>query len=169
MLRLDAELNKDIIIELKKPLGKLYQDFEDAIDEIKSSKFLISVGDATFANLLEYELYPNLAIIDNLIQRKNYNHDVIHTENILKANNPAGTITDDLWETIGKALELCDNGECYVIDVAGEEDLAVLPCILMASEDTTILYGQPNEGLVLLKVSDMKNKAQKLINGFIEE
>ncbi|WP_407415731.1 GTP-dependent dephospho-CoA kinase family protein [Methanobrevibacter sp.] len=169
MLRLDAELNKDIIIELKKPLGKLYPDFEDAIDEIKSSKFLISVGDATFANLLEYELYPNLAIIDNLIQRKNYNHDVIHTENILKANNPAGTITDDLWETIGKALELCGNGECYVIDVAGEEDLAVLPCILMASEDTTILYGQPNEGLVVLNVSDTIDKAQTLIDAFIEE
>ena len=53
MLRLDAELNKDIIIELKKPLGKLYPDFEDAIDEIKSSEFLISVGDATLIILLE--------------------------------------------------------------------------------------------------------------------
>ena len=169
MLRLDAELNKDIIIELKKPLGKLYLDFEDAIDEIKSSEFLISVGDATFANLIEHELYPNLAIIDNLVQRQNYNHDVIHTENILKANNPAGTITDDLWETIDKALQLCNNGECYLIDVAGEEDLAVLPCILMASENTTILYGQPNEGLVILKVSDTIKKAQTLIDAFIEE
>ena len=169
MLRLDAELNKDVIAELKKPLGKLYPDFEDAIDEIKSSKFLISVGDATFSNLIKYELYPNLAIIDNLIQRKNYDHDVIHTENILNANNPAGTITDDLWETIGNALKLCDNGECYVIDVDGEEDLAVLPCILMASEDTTILYGQPNEGLVILKVSDTIKKAQTLIDAFIEE
>ena len=169
MLRLDAELNKDVIAELKKPLGKLYPDFEDAIDEIKSSKFLISVGDATFSNLIKYELYPNMAIIDNLIQRKNYDHDVIHTENILKANNPAGTITDDLWETIGKALQLCDNGECYVIDVAGEEDLAVLPCILMARKDATILYGQPNEGLVILKVSDTIDKAQTLIDAFIEE
>lgn len=169
MLRLDAELNKDIIIELKKPLGELYPDFEDAIDVIKSSKFLISVGDATFSNLIKYEIYPNLAIIDNLIQRKNYDHEVIHTENILKANNPAGYITDDLWETIGRALRLCDNGECYVIDVAGEEDLAVLPCILMASEDTTILYGQPNEGLVVLNVSDTIEKAQTLIDAFIEE
>lgn len=84
-------------------------------------------------------------------------------------DNPAGTITDDLWETISKALELSNNGECYVIEVKGEEDLAVLPCILMANPETTILYGQPNEGLVLLKVSDMKNKAQKLIDGFIEE
>ena len=39
----------------------------------------------------------------------------------------------------------------------------------MANPETTILYGQPNEGLVLLKVSDMKIKAQKLIDGFIEE
>ena len=169
MLHLDAELNKDIIAELKVPLGKLYPDFEDAIDEIISSEFLISVGDATFNNLTKYELYPNIGIIDNLIQRKNYNHDVIRADHILKANNPAGTITDDLWETIEQALELSNNGECYVIEVAGEEDLAVLPCILMANPETTILYGQPNEGLVLLKVSDTINKAQKLIDGFIKE
>ena len=85
MLRLDAELNKDTISKLKKPLGKLYPDFEDAIEEIKSSEFLISVGDATFNNLTKYELYPDIGIIDNLIQRKNHNHEVIKAENILKA------------------------------------------------------------------------------------
>ena len=169
VLRLDAELNKDLIAELKKPLGKLYPDFEDAVDEIESCEFLISVGDATFENLTKHELYPNIGIIDNLIQRKNHTHDIIRADHILKADNPAGCLTDDLWETIGKALELSDSGECYVIDVAGEEDLAVLPCILMANPDTTILYGQPNEGLVLLKACDVKDKAQKLIDGFIKE
>ena len=168
MLHLDAELNKDIMAELKKPLGELYPDFEDAIDEIKSSRFLISVGDATFANLTKYELYPNIGIIDNLIQRKNHTHEVIRADHILKAENPAGYITDDLWETIGEALRLSNTGECYVIEVAGEEDLAVLPCILMADSETTILYGQPNEGLVLLKVRDLTDKAQKLIDGFTE-
>ena len=39
----------------------------------------------------------------------------------------------------------------------------------MANPETVILYGQPNEGLVLLKAGDLVNKAQKLINGFIEE
>ena len=169
MLRLDAELNKDIIANLKKPLGELYPNFEDAIDVIKSSEFLISVGDATFKNLTDNELYPNIGIIDNLIQRKNHTHEIIRANHILKANNPPGTITDDLWETIGQALELSNNGECYVIEVAGEEDLAVLPCILMANPETTILYGQPNEGLVVLKAGDLKNKAKKLINGFIKE
>ena len=169
MLRLDPVLNKDIIIELKKPLGQLYPDFEDAIDEIKSSEFLISVGDATFNNLTKYELYPNIGIIDNLIQRKNHTHEIIYADHILKAENPAGYITDDLWETIGQALELSNTGECYVIEVAGEEDLAVLPCIIMADPETIILYGQPNEGLVLLKAGDLVNKAKKLINGFIKE
>ena len=169
MLSLDAELNKDIIIELKKPLGKLYPNFEDAIDGIKSSSFLISVGDATFNNLTKYELYPNIGIIDNLIQRKNHAHEKIYAEHILKVNNPAGCITDDLWETIDEALELSDNGKCYVIEVEGEEDLAVLPCILMSHPDTTILYGQPNEGLVVLRAGDLKDKAQILIDGFIEK
>ena len=79
VLQLDAE-NKDLIAELKKPFGELYPDFEDAIEEIKSSEFLISVGDATFANLTKYELYPNIGIIDNLIQRKNHAHDVIRAD-----------------------------------------------------------------------------------------
>ena len=169
MLHLDSELNKDIIIELKKPLGKLYPNFEDAIDEIKSCEFLISVGDATFANLTKYDLYPNIGIIDNLIQRKNHTHEIIRANHILKADNPAGYITDDLWETIEQALELSNNGECYVIEVKGEEDLAVLPCILMSNSETIILYGQPNEGLVLLKAGDLKDKAQILIDGFIKE
>ena len=169
MLRLDAELNKDTISKLKKPLGKLYPNFEDAISEIKSSKFLISVGDATFNNLAKYKLYPDIGIIDNFIQRKSHTHKVIKAENILKAKNPAGTITDDLWETIGQAMELSGDGNCHVIEVDGEEDLAVLPCILMASDEATVLYGQPNEGLVLLKVYDAKDHAQNLIDTFIKE
>ena len=156
-------------MELKKPLGKLYPNFEDAIPEIKSSEFLISVGDATLSNLIEYELFPDIAIIDNLIQRKNHRHNDFYTENILKVNNPAGTITDDLWETIGKAIELSNTDDYYIIEVAGEEDLAVLPCILTASPNTIILYGQPNEGLVVLKVSDMKIKAQNMIDAFVKE
>ena len=83
MLRLDTELNEDIILELKKPLGKLYPNFEDAIDEIKDSEFLISVGDATFGNLTKYNLYPNIGIIDNLIQRKNHTHEFICADQIL--------------------------------------------------------------------------------------
>lgn len=169
MYRLDAELNRDTIDELKKPLGKLFSNFEDAIPEITSSPFLISVGDATFNNLINNNILPNVGIIDNLIKRKNHVWDHLPMENILNVKNSAGTITDDLCKCIKEAILLAEDGEDQLIIVDGEEDLAVLPCILIAPEDTIILYGQPNEGLVLLNASDFKEKAYNLINNFIKE
>ncbi len=169
MYHLDPQLSKEIISELKKPLGKLYPDFEDAIDTISSAQFLISVGDETFKNLITNDIIPNVGIIDNLIQRKNHTHNVLKIENILKAKNPAGTISKNLWETIEESIKLAEEGDNQLIIVDGEEDLAVLPCILLAPSNTVVLYGQPNEGLVVLNVRDCITKAKKLLNGFIKE
>lgn len=156
--------------EFKKPLGELYADFEDAIPMIKEAGFLISVGDQTLKNLIDNDLYPNLGIIDNRIQRKDHNHDIIRTENILNADNPAGTITENLWETIEQAISLTlKDSEKRIIEVKGEEDLAVIPCLLVAPEDAVVLYGQPNEGLVLVNVCDGKEKALRLMNFFTKE
>ena len=158
-------LNNNMISEFKKPLGKLYPNFEDAIPDIKKAEFLISVGDQTTKNLIDNDLTPNLGIIDNRIQRKNHTHDIIQENNILEAENPPGTITDDLWETIESAINsIKKDGVKRQIIVKGEEDLAVLPCILIAPEDTIILYGQPNEGLVYVKASDVKSKAKELMS-----
>ena len=164
------KLDENSIDEFKKPLGKLYADFEDAIPLIKEAQFLISVGDQTTKNLLDNDLIPDLGIIDNRIQRKDHNHDIIPTENILNADNPAGTITENLWETIEEAIALTlEDGENRIIVVKGEEDLAVLPCLLVAPQDAVVLYGQPNEGLVFVEVSDGKDKAAKLMTYFNEE
>ena len=141
-------LDENSIDEFKAPLGKLYADFEDAIPKIKEASFLISVGDQTTKNLVDNDLIPDLVIIDNRIQRKDHNHDIIRTENILEADNPAGTITENL---------------------KGEEDLAVLPCLLVAPENAVVLYGQPNEGLVFVNVFEGKDKATKLMTYLIEE
>ena len=162
------KLDENLRSEFKRPLGKLYSRFEDAINDIKMAKFLISVGDATTKNLVENELYPNISIIDNLIQRKNHDHEIIYTENILRAKNPPGTITDELWETIEIAINNSIHGKNQLIIVDGEEDLAVLPCILIAPDESVVLYGQPNEGLVFVDVNSVKNKADELIKIFKE-
>ena len=163
------KLNEDLIGEFKKPLGELYADFEDAIPMIKEADFLISVGDQTTKNLLDNDLVPDLGIIDNSIQRKDHDYDIIRTENILNADNPAGTITENLWETIEQAISLTlEDSENRIIVVKGEEDLAVLPCLLIAPEDAVILYGQPNEGVVFVNVSEGKDKATKLMTYFIK-
>ena len=162
-------LDENSIDEFKKPLGKLYVEFEDAIPMIKEASFLISVGDQTTKNLLDNDLVPDLGIIDNRIQRKDHDYDIIRTENILKADNPAGTITENLWETIEQAISLTlEDKENRLIVVKGEEDLAVLPCLLIAPEDAVILYGQPNEGLVFVNVYEAKDKATELMTYFNE-
>ena len=163
-------LDENSIDEFKAPLGKLYADFEDAIPKIKEASFLISVGDQTTKNLVDNDLIPDLVIIDNRIQRKDHNHDIIRTENILEADNPAGTITENLWETIDEAISLTlKDSENRIIVVKGEEDLAVLPGLLSAPEDAVVLYGQPNEGLVFVNVFEGKDKATKLMTYLIEE
>ena len=163
------KLDESKINEFKEPFGPLYPDFKDAIPAIKSANFLISVGDETTKNLVENDIIPDLAIIDNRIQRKDHNHDIIRVDNILNAVNPAGTLTSNLWETIESAINsTIEDEENRIIVVEGEEDLAVLPCLLMAPEDGVILYGQPNEGLVFVNVMDAKDLAIKLLTYFNE-
>ena len=51
------------------------------------------------------------------------------------------------------------------IVVTGEEDLLVLPVCVHAPQNAIVLYGQPNEGLVIVKVTqEIRNKTQQLLN-----
>jgi hypothetical protein len=61
-------------------------------------------------------------------------------------------ISKDLWDKIHEGLE----EEGSLILVKGEEDLAVLPCIIEADWDSVVLYGQPDEGIVYVKVTEEK-------------
>ena len=57
------KLDENLIDEFKKPLGKLYPEFEDAIPMIKEANFLISVGDQTTKNLVDKTIVFNVKII----------------------------------------------------------------------------------------------------------
>ena len=51
------------------------------------------------------------------------------------------------------------------LTVNGEEDLLVLPVCIHAPENSVILYGQPNKGLVLVQITtEIRNKAQALLD-----
>lgn len=160
-------LRKDERHKLKEPLGDLFPNFDDVIDYLDKDDFIISVGDVTTRNLIDSGLHPNLGIIDNFIQRKESDTNLNYDTTVLKCLNPAGTLTDSLWETIEKVLDSNNSGN-YLIVVEGEEDLAVLPCILMCPKEAKILYGQPNEGVVLVNAKTMISKAEELLNIFEE-
>jgi uncharacterized protein (UPF0218 family) len=50
------------------------------------------------------------------------------------------------------------------LSVNGEEDLLVIPVCIHAPENAIVLYGQPNEGLVIVKITpEIRSKTQTLL------
>ncbi len=158
-------LNQKSRSEFKKPIGVLYSSFDDAKEFVESKypdELLISVGDVTTQNLQKAGLIPHLGIIDNVVERKPATYDVVYDNVTLNVKNPPGVITDELQEAIHKAFQLVKTGFRVLILVDGEEDLAAIPCALMAPSGSLILYGQPGEGLVVCEVDKVINKVKKL-------
>jgi uncharacterized protein (UPF0218 family) len=158
-------LRKEWRSKFKKPLGDIYPSLDDAEDLIKSkypNELLISVGDVTTRKLQKAGFIPNLGIIDNLVERKPADNDVIYDNVTLNAENPAGFITEELWNAVKQGFQLVRTGYRVIILVKGEEDLAVIPSVLMAPSGSLVLYGQPGEGLVVCEVDKVITKVKEL-------
>ncbi len=70
---------------------------------------------------------------------------------VLRARNPAGTLTLELVEALAAAA----SHRRAAVLVDGEEDMAVLPLILLMPRGSLIIYGQPFLGVVSLEVDDL--------------
>lgn len=153
-VRRDLSLKPACRIRLKRPLGKLVSD-EAKIKGLLEGREIMTVGDHCTRNLLEWEFFPRLSIVDYKIQRKEVEIDYRGFKTVLKLKNPPAAICKESWETISEALK----EDKVLVEVDGEEDLLVLVVILLAPEGVLVCYGQPNEGLVLVEV-DKSTKAR---------
>jgi len=161
-----VHLPENLRAELKRPLGILLKNIdatkENILKNIPSSSFIISVGDATTEKLIKYEIVPSLQIVDGLEKRAKRELPAASVKTPLSCSNPAAEITSDSIDTIKKALQ---SPTPVRITVMGEEDLLVLPVCVFAPENSVVLYGQPNEGLVIVKVSpQIRNKAHSIMD-----
>ncbi len=152
--------------QLKIPLGILLpigQDDKRNIQKyLSDDSFIITVGDRTTEKMIDFDLIPSLQIIDGL--EKRIKRDIIKLGNAfeLKIDNPAAEITLESIEIIKKAFTM---NSPIRLTVNGEEDLLVLPVCIHAPENSVILYGQPNKGLVLVQITtEIRNKAQALLD-----
>lgn len=152
--------------QLKIPLGILLPDDDAKKDTIQKhlpeNCYIITVGDRTSEKMVDFGLTPSLQIIDG--QEKRVKRDTPKNIDIvtnLTCDNPPAEITPQSIDIIKKAF----NSESPVrITVNGEEDLLVIPVCIYAPENSVVLYGQPNEGLVLVKITpEIRNKTQKLL------
>ncbi|MDC6463316.1 GTP-dependent dephospho-CoA kinase family protein [Nitrosopumilus sp.] len=151
---------------MKIPLGVLLpigQDNKRNIQKyLSDDSFIITVGDRTTEKMIDFDLIPSLQIIDGL--EKRIKRDIIKLGNAfeLKIDNPAAEITLESIEIIKKAFTMHSP---IRLTVNGEEDLLVLPVCIHAPENSVILYGQPNKGLVLVQITtEIRNKAQALLD-----
>jgi len=161
------QLSDDLRDQLKTPLGNLISDNnpnkENIIKKIPTESVIITVGDRTTENMLQLGLKPQIQIIDGLEKRNQRAvpaDDTISTK--LSCKNPPGEITEESMQIIKKAF----SSEPPVrIIVDGEEDLLVIPVCILAPENSVVMYGQPNEGLVIVQITPkIRAKVQKILD-----
>ena len=161
------QLPDDLRDQLKNPLGNLISDNdpnkENIIKKIPADATIITVGDRTTENMLQCGLKPQIQIVDGLEKR---NQRIVPTDDTistkLSCRNPPGEITDESIQVIQKAFS-CEPPVRITVD--GEEDLLVIPACIHAPENSIVMYGQPNEGLVIVTITpEIQAKIQKILD-----
>jgi hypothetical protein len=147
--------------ELRAPLGDLMDD--EAFCSFfgpEICKKVITVGDIITRRIVNEGVLPWISIIDGKTKREALNNEFMHPREPVYVKNPPGTITYELWSVIERA---CRDANDTLIFVDGEEDLATLPAILLAPAGTLVLYGMPNQGVVVVRVDEAKEKVKELL------
>lgn len=146
--------------EMRKQYGDLYpgDGIETAklmLQDMGNPPKLIAIGDITTFNLLQCDSIPDISVIDEKTHREAVTSNII--KGIRRSNfrplyvcNPPGYVTKELVSAIGKAL---DYDEPVQIIVDGEEDLAALPAIVMAPISSVVIYGLPDKGAIMVRVT----------------
>ena len=161
------QLPDDLRDQLKNPLGNLISDNdpnkENIIKKISTESIIITVGDRTTENLLQLDIKPQIQIVDGLEKRNKRTVPIDDTVNTnLSCRNPPGEITDESIQVIQKAFS-SEPPVRIIID--GEEDLLVIPVCIHAPENSIVMYGQPNEGLVIVTITpEIRAKVQKILD-----
>lgn len=152
---------KDVQL-LKQPFGTLVPDRqvtkEKVASMLKGAKKVVAVGDATTERLIGLGMAPDVAVIDGKERRSKRSYPANYPAKELRCANPAGTISNDAVKVLQDAMQLPPPVRVFV---DGEEDLLALPVFAMAPEGSTVLYGQPLEGLVVVKITPAKRKQAK--------
>ena len=160
-------LNPENLRTLKEPFGILIESSRinrvSILRFTKQATLIISVGDATTDRLGSFGIIPDISVVDGQeqrFQRNNRGGEFLSHSLKLECYNPAGYITENAVSALEVAVNTCSSGPVRVI-VKGEEDLLVLPLLLMVPLGSTIMYGQPSKGIVIISVDSVSRKKAK--------
>lgn len=172
-LKKTLQLTEEQRSKLVKPFGDVISDFEG---EYKKHSFfkdtLITVGDVITKSCNELGLGQKIAVIDFHTQRKRtatHNRELGFegNEKVFAAHNPPSHVSAGLFALTKHIFSVLSQYKRIIVEIDGEEDLAVLPFLLAAPLGFIILYGQPNQGVVRVDVTEeTKEKAFTTISAF---
>ena len=157
-------VSPDDLQRLKTPFGKLIQDRDvrkaRILSAIKGAKRVIIVGDATTERLISFGIIPDVAVIDGKERRSATDRQFRYQAKEFKCVNPPGTISRKALNVLKQAIK---ETRPTSVRVDGEEDLLALPLFQFAPIGSVLLYGQPLEGLVVVKITRSKQEEAKAL------
>jgi len=133
--------------------------------EKHNPKKIIVVGDVVAANALRLGIFVDIFVVDNKTMRREIEPALIRAKKDMSAKNPRSTITREAWAVIARAMK---EKQTVKVSIEGEEDLLVLPAVLSAPIGSLVIYGQPNEGVVLVNVTRSKKREAMSIMELME-
>ncbi|MDZ7688242.1 MAG: GTP-dependent dephospho-CoA kinase family protein [Halobacteriales archaeon] len=146
-----VRLPKEMRGELKEPLGDVVAE----TDRERLTGRVVAVGDMVTYYLLEAGVTPDVAVVDGKTEREEVDPEVVERWSALpvaaRVENAPATVSREVVLALREAL--ADDG-VSLVEVEGEEDLVVLPAVVLASDGDTVLYGQPGEGMVYVDVNE---------------
>ncbi|NHN42063.1 DUF359 domain-containing protein [Halorubellus sp. JP-L1] len=148
----------------KEPFGPVETDADVLLADVDGP--LIAVGDIVTYHFLQAGREPDVAVVDERTKREVVDdavRDAVATPDVT-VSNPAGALSEALVRALGDALRRAD---ATTVFVEGEEDLAVLPAVMVAPVGASVVYGQPDAGMVHVRVSEgTKAEFRELLEEF---
>ena len=144
----------------KEPIGTELYDSD--LETFHAQTTLITVGDVVSLTFRKHGITPFLSVYDGMTERRDMTEFALLVENEEKkeVENPAGRITRELAETSRGCIE----GSGGLIKVVGEEDLALLPVVLMSPIGTDIVYGWPGKCMMRITTDEgIKAKFEQML------
>jgi len=160
-------------IEGKSPLGLLIEgSFNETIEKLKTiiekdkPSMIISVGDVISESMIKKDVLPDVFIVDNRVMRKTVTPFLADADETKYVKNPPGMLTEEALGVIQEVIKGKKQRTKIVVD--GEEDLLTLPAVLYAPENSLVVYGQPQKGIVAVKVTKQKRERVQKVIGAME-
>ena len=145
----------------KEPLGTEMYDSDLASFDAQTT--LITVGDVVSLTFRKHGIRPFLSIYDGTTKRREMTEfaALVEDEEKDEVVNPAGRITRQLVESIRGRIE----GSGGLIKVIGEEDLALIPVVLLSPDGTDIVYGWPGRCMMRITTDGcIRSRMEQLVS-----